>query len=285
MPKSPVASTAAMAASSSSQGHNGPGTYSASSEKIKPRLTRQLSRSHSEIEVVVGDGMDYNASKSDDELLGNSDPDTEPPMSAAHPSNPSYKLLNTSDHEGDKLSGLCTDPEDDEDSPDHDEDEREIRYSNPTFPLLGHTSSSEDNLISGGLETYSLPNGMVLFSPEGDVFARSASSGKNILVRPKTLTNFKNFSRNLPESMKMLPLKDNRVKSTLSNHGQMIGRLKEDSITNELESTNLNQLTKEELYLMWKTSEREWNKKLRKALEEKAALEQKLSQMKPDTNT
>ena len=84
----------------------------------------------------------------------------------------------------------------------------------------------------------------------------------------------------------MLPLKDNRVKSTLCHFSQeALGRLKEESITNELESSNLSSLTKEELYLMWKTSEREWNKKLKRALQEKAELEHKLSQLHPDTDT
>lgn len=245
--------------------------------RYRPQLTRQYSRSNSELEQVAS-SLDYGPSKSDDELLGQSDGDVESSAQAAEQG--SYKLVDISDQETEPVCSLSMETEDD-----HDTEEREIRYSNPTFPLLGHTSSSEDNLTTSNLETYSLPNGMVILSPDGDVFARSASSGKNILVRPKTLTNFKNFSRNLPESMKMLPLKDNRVKSTLSNHGQILGRLKEDSITNELESANLSSLTKEELYLMWKTSEREWNKKLKKALQEKAELEQKLSQIHPDTDT
>jgi hypothetical protein len=246
---------------------------------------RQYSRSNSELEQVTS-CAEYGPSKSDDELLGQSDPDPDPETPDPPPSlKQQYQLVDVSDPDVDPMCSLTVGVEDE--TQDAEEEEREIRYSNPTFPLLGNTSSSEDNLVTtSALDTYSLPNGMVIMSPEGDVFTRSACSGKNVLVRPKSLTNAKNFSRNLPESLKMLPLKDNRVKSTLCHYSQeALGRLKGGSITNELEPINLSSLSKEELYLMWKTSEREWNKKLRKALQEKAELEQKLSQLHPDTDT
>lgn len=152
-------------------------------------------------------------------------------------------------------------------------------YSNPGAPLLGNNSSSEDNILMGS----QLPNGVLILSPNGDVFARDAS-GKSVLVRPKTLANFKNFTTNLPQSMKTLPLKDNRVKSNIFSRSRTLDRMTDDTITNDIEpggGVNLDQLTKEQVYHLWRVSESELNQQLRQALEEKAELEQKLAMMKP----
>ena len=127
-----------------------------------------------------------------------------------------------------------------------------------------------------------LPIRVLILSPNGDVFARDAS-GKSVLVRPKTLANFKNFTTNLPQSMKTLPLKDNRVKSSLFSRSRTLDRMTDDTITNDIEpgGVNLDQLTKEQVYHLWRVSESELNQQLRQALEEKAELEQKLAMMKP----
>ena len=159
-----------------------------------------------------------------------------------------------------------------------DESQSERGFSNPGAPLLGNNSSSEDNILMGS----QLPNGVLILSPNGDVFARDAS-GKSVLVRPKTLANFKNFTTNLPQSMKTLPLKDNRVKSSLFSRSRTLDRMTDDTITNDIEpgGVNLDQLTKEQVYHLWRVSESELNQQLRQALEEKAELEQKLAMMKP----
>ncbi len=160
-----------------------------------------------------------------------------------------------------------------------DDCQSEKGYSNPGAPLLGNNSSSEDNILMGS----QLPNGVLILSPNGDVFARDAS-GKSVLVRPKTLANFKNFTTNLPQSMKTLPLKDNRVKSNIFSRSRTLDRMTDDTITNDIEpggGVNLDQLPKEQVYHLWRVSESELNQQLRQALEEKAELEQKLAMMKP----
>ncbi len=163
------------------------------------------------------------------------------------------------------------------------EEERQMDKSNPEIPLLGSTSRSDDNIVRGA----QLPNGMLILSPNGDVFARDVSSGKSILVQPKSFTNFKNFTTNLPQSMKTLPLKDNRVKSNIRSRSQTLERLNEGAITNDIDPVgiNLDELSKEQLFYLWKTSEKELNQRLREALQDKAALEQKLATVRPDLDT
>ncbi len=151
-------------------------------------------------------------------------------------------------------------------------------FFNPGAPLLGNNSSSEDNILVGS----QLPNGVLILSPNGDVFARD-NSGKSVLVRPKALASFKNFTTNLPQSMKTLPLKDNRVKSSIFSRSRTLDPTNDDTITNDIEpgGVNLDQLTKEQIYQLWRVSESELNNQLRQALEEKAELEQKLAMIKP----
>ena len=227
---------------------------------------------------------DYGPSKSDDELLA-SDVDVDGGPSTSPKG--TYKLVDISDpDEVETPSGgpeVMVEMEEDTPEEREEREERERRYSNPSFPLLGHQSSSEDNLTTTGAETYQLPNGMVILSPNGDVFARSGA--KNILVRPKTFANFKNFTTNLPDSMRTLPLKDNRVKSPFDRRDRPLGRRSVGAITNELERVSLEHLSKRDIFLMWKTSERELHRELRKALEEKAELEQKLALLLPETGT
>ena len=179
--------------------------------------------------------------------------------------------------------------------------------SNPGMPLLGNTSSSEDNIL---MSSY-LPNGVLILSPNGDVFARDGATGRNVLVRPKTFANFKNFTTNLPQSMKTLPLKDNRVKSNILSRSRTLDGLNDGAINNDIEpagsqhqascppqlvtslsadcappqSAQLDHLTKEQLYFMWKMSEKELNKRLKRALREKAELEQKLATLQPSDDT
>ena len=237
---------------------------------------------------VASESLDYGASKSDDELL-QQEREQEPSTSN---SSFVHNLIDVTPDDGDdKSSHVRLDLELPAAQP-----QVARRYTSPGVPMLGHSSSSEDNLLSYntaalGDGEYVLPNGMVILSPNGDVFARSPSTGKNILVRPKTFSNFKNFTTNLPKSMKALPLKDNRVKSSLMNRGRPQEKINNDgSITNALDGgeqaksntkakAKLDRLTKEQLFLMWKTSEKELHAQLKKALKEKEDLEQKLASL------
>ncbi len=228
------------------------------------------------------------APKSDDDLL-HSDGEDFPgrsklplPLRMRSP----YKLLSTSDRDAPSRSS--------DDAVDAEEQSEERRHSNPNLPLLGRTRSSEGNLagarstspVGFGREIY-LPNGMVILTPNGDVFARNATSGKNILVRPKTFSNFNNLTPTLPESAKMLPLKDNRVKSTLatSSQNRTLESLSDGAINNELEADQLRHLSKEELLLLWRASEDELSQQLKEALKEKAELEAKLAQLERKEDT
>lgn len=159
---------------------------------------------------------------------------------------------------------------------------------NPGMPLLGNNSTSEDNIL---MSQY-LPNGVLILSPNGDVFARDNSTGRNVLVRPKTFANFKNFTTSLPQSMKTLPLKDNRVKSNLLSRSRTLDGLNDGAINNDIEPVatsssdgaqmaNLEHLSKEQVYFMWKASEKELHKRLKRALKDKAELEQKLANLQP----
>ena len=147
----------------------------------------------------------------------------------------------------------------------------------PGMPLLGNSSSSEDNLLTGA----GLPNGILILAPNGDLFARDAASGKSILVRPKNIANIKNFTTNLPQSIKTLPLKDNRVKSSLLSRSRTLDRLNEGTITNDIDpgGCNLDTLTKEQVYFMWKANEKDLNSRLHQALQEKAELEERLARL------
>ena len=184
--------------------------------------------------------------------------------------------------------------------PDDDPHGDKSLSSNPGMPLLGNNSSSEDNILISSL----LPNGVLILSPNGDVYARDSATGKNVLVRPKTFANFKNFTTNLPQSMKTLPLKDNRVKSNLLSRSRTLDGLNDGAINNDIEPSgatpsattssastsavpkaNLEHLSKEQLYFMWKMSEKDLNKRLKRALREKAELEEKLAKFEPDTDT
>lgn len=174
--------------------------------------------------------------------------------------------------EGAQLAGADTD------------DEAAGDRLNPGMPLLGNSSSSEDNLLSG----VNLPNGLLILAPNGELFARDAASGKSILVRPKTFANLKNFSTNLPQSVKTFPLKDNRVKSSLLSRSRTLDRLNEGTITNDIESgrCTLDSMTKEQIYFMWKASEKDLNSRLRQALLEKSELEERIAaQNQPEGDT
>ena len=166
------------------------------------------------------------------------------------------------------------------------------RFSNPGRPLLGQSSSSEDNLLSYNATyntDYLLPNGMVILSANGDIFARNPTSGKSILVRPKASSNFETFSTNLPRSMKALPRKENRVKPGVYDRSRTGDRANLPAINKELEaetsSVNLDHFTKKDLFLMWKSSEKELGNKLKTALKDKADLQQKLASCLPETDT
>ena len=146
-------------------------------------------------------------------------------------------------------------------------------------PLVKRASNSDGNLPSQS----NLPNGVLILSPNGDIFARNAyGDGKNVHVIPKnTNRNQKNFCSNLPQSMKTLPLKDNRVKSNLAR----ARGLGDQAITNNIETVPIEQLSKEDIVSLWKNSERELNQKLNKALREKEILKRQLSEMSEITDT
>ena len=235
------------------------------------------------------DAQDFPASKSDDELLQSEaveDCEEEEPMPG-----PSSVPINAEPPEDEFYYSLQPDPGGRHNLNDmaelSDSCDPVFPNSSTLLPLLSNTtSSSEDNLLSGCLETKHLPNGMVILSPNGDVFARSASSGKGILVRPKKFANLKNFTTNLPPGMKTLPLKDNRVKSNILNRSRTLEGLEGDgSLKNDIDSICLEDIRKEELYMMWKSCEAELNSKLTQALLEKAELEEKLSKLEPDLDT
>ena len=147
--------------------------------------------------------------------------------------------------------------------------------SHPCMPLIA--SDPEDNMTLGS----SLPNGVLILSPTGDVFARDAHSGKSVLVRPKRVSHLKNFTANLPQSMKTLPLKDNRVKSDLLCRSRTLEQISDnsDTITNELdnEALDLECLSKEQMFFMWKNSVSHLSGQLQEALQDKAELQEKLS--------
>ena len=237
-------------------------------------------------------------SKSDDELLQSSDLDGEAPLTrvgSSRSAKASYQRLELSGRDPKRARGpsnqFCDISADLDDS----SEERDRRYSNPTLPLLGRTSSSEDNLTIGpplaaftigssGSELL-LPNGMVLRAPNGDIFARNASTGKRLHVRPKKFSSLKHASPNLPDSLKSLPEKGNRVKSSLSKTKSSENGGTRTDTNNALLRAGLDRLTKEDLFMMWQTSESELTQKLKQALKDKAELEKMLLSTRPDCNT
>ena len=165
----------------------------------------------------------------------------------------------------------------------YDDDKLSQRsLSHPCMPIMSNTCS-DDNIGTGS----SLPNGVFILSPTGDVFAKDVYSGKSVLVRPKRSSHLKNFTSNLPQSMKTLPLKDNRVKSDLLSRSRTLEMLCDNSntINNELDNEllDLECLSKEQLYLMWKNSETQLGRMLQKALSDNAELQQKLSVYQDET--
>lgn len=261
-------------------------------KKCKPSkatLSQAMSPRHNKKELSVvpetsfmGEPPDFPPSKSDDELLQASEDPEEPlPGPSSEPPDPEHYYSLPPEHHRQRRPSLN----------DMDSDSCEPVFPNSSLlPLLSATSSSEDNLLSGGqsLESKHLPNGMVIISsPNGDIFARSrGSAGKDIFVRPKKFANLKNFTTSLPPSMKTLPLKDNRVKSNILNRSRTLEGLECDgSLKNDIDSVCLEDIRKEDLYMMWKACEHELNDKLSQALSEKAALEEKLATLKPDLDT
>jgi hypothetical protein len=265
------------------------------SKATKAVLSQALSPRHHKKELSVvpeattafmGEPPDFPPSKSDDELLQASEGSEEPlpgPSSSPPPDPEMFYSLPPDHHQRHQRRPSLNDM---------DSESCEPGFPNSSLlPLLSTTSSSEDNLLSGGggsggqsLESKHLPNGMVIISsPNGDIFARSrASTGKDIFVRPKKFAHLKNFTTNLPPSMKQLPLKDNRVKSL--NRSRTLEGLECD-LKNDIDSVCLEEIRKEDLYMMWKACEHELNDKLSQALSEKAALEEKLATLKPDLDT
>ena len=229
------------------------------------------------------DSGDYAAAKSDDELLGTHDGLDSPQESC---SNHKFRIFNLGDCPGIRASAVAVEMDDDPHS--------DRGLSNPELPLLGGATSASMSDLSA--TPHYLPNGVLIVSPNGDVFAHDGASGKNVLVRPKTFSNFINDSTNIPHSLKVLPLKDNRVKSNIARSRTLEKICGSDAITNDIEqhrspsrepraNSSLEHLSKEQLYFMWKMSERELNRKLRQALQEKADLEQKLALIGTDEGT
>ena len=225
------------------------------------------------------DHQEFPASKSDDELLQASEEQEEPlPGTSTEPTDADlYYSLPPQEQRRPSLNDITSELSDSGEP---------VFPSSTLLPLLSATSSSEDNLLSGSLETKHLPNGMVILSPNGDVFARSGSNSKDIFARTKKFANLKNFTTNLPAGMKTLPLKDNRVKSNILNRSRTLEGLEgEGPVKNDIDSVCLDEYRKEELYMMWKACEHELNSKLSQALSEKADLEEKLAKLKPDLDT
>jgi hypothetical protein len=224
------------------------------------------------------DSGDYATAKSDDELLGTHDALDSPQEGC---SKRKFGIFNIGECPSIPVSAVEME----------DDSQTERGLSNPELPLLGTATSASMSDLSGS----HLPNGVLIVSPNGDVFAHDGASGKNVLVRPKTFSNFINDSTKLPQCLKVLPLKDNRVKSNIAR-SRTLEKISGDAITNDIDqhrspsrepraNTSLDHLSKEQLYFMWKMSERELNRKLRQALEEKADLEQKLALMEPGVGT
>ena len=149
-----------------------------------------------------------------------------------------------------------------------------------SIPCMPQISNATDS---------SLPNEVLILSPSGDVFATDAYSRKCIIVRPKRLSHLKNFTANLPKSMKTLPLKDNRVKSDILCRSRTLEQISDnsDTITNALdnEAVDLENLSKEQLLFMWKSSETQLGGLLQKALQDNVELQEKLSIYQQDQST
>ena len=128
-----------------------------------------------------------------------------------------------------------------------------------------------------------LPNGMLSMTPNGEVFSRDVPLSMAFNVQPKLqpVSNFRNIATHLPQSIKTLPLKDNRVKSNLLNKSRYLDTT--GYIANDITSS-LDDFSKEELFEMWRSSERELTQKLNQTMNEKRLLEQRLAVMTPFTD-
>ena len=136
------------------------------------------------------------------------------------------------------------------------------------------TASERERLAARGR----LPNGIVVLSPNGDVCTLAARPPGPAYVQPKNVANLKNFTTNIAAGVKLLPLKDSLVKATTRPPA---GRalLTEAVIADDIETTELDSWTKEDLYEMWRTSEERLCGRLRAAISEKRQLELKLARL------
>lgn len=138
-----------------------------------------------------------------------------------------------------------------------------------------------------------LPNGMILLSPNGGLGRpppQCRRAGSEFLLRPRHSGRSKGQGeafigqKNAVERMVSLPtgiLQTNRTRGARGDGGEgprpkagEISPLQGRAIG--LDMAELNALTKEELFVMWKASERELNSRLVEALRQKSEMQDKL---------
>ncbi|CAH1776022.1 unnamed protein product [Owenia fusiformis] len=154
---------------------------------------------------------------------------------------------------------------------------------------LGRSSSEAEETMSNG----EVPNGVLILSPTGEIFACNAMNKNtrttDFLPKKDRGGNWRNLTSSLPESMKTLPLKDNRVKQnfrqSISSNQKNVEAGMSDSDTEDIESIKLDNVSKEEIVYMWKQAMVQLNSRLRQALKDKAKLEIKLSQLNTVENS
>ena len=145
------------------------------------------------------------------------------------------------------------------------------------------SSRRSNSSLSNSLSNGHIPNGVLLLSPNGDVFAKPVNPAKTVHFagkNPQGPAQFRNFTNTLPQSMKSLPLKEvPRVRSKVRRHP---GLHRQEELKS-LEDLDVDEMSKEELLVMWKNSETELTKQLKKALNDKAELEHKLASIRTET--
>ena len=174
------------------------------------------------------------------------------------------------------------------------------RFSSTDIPSL--SLDNTDYLDEDDYLTYSLlPNGMVILSPEARLLSATTNdttahnSGKSLLMRPHPKywahlkqTHSSNNSPDQPHPPRDFRLQawDNRVKCAPINRSHTLECLNTGVAASEIgekknpKRVNLGKISKEELYTMWRVSEKELHRKLRTVTLEKEALEKELEELK-----
>lgn len=139
----------------------------------------------------------------------------------------------------------------------------------PDSPLLHRrnsrpTSSSAENISAidslQHLVPTCLPNGVLILSPNGDAFAQT---NPDMLYPRRNLLPLKPQTSAFPVSERR---SNYRRRQTL---GYISPFEKTEQRKSDISSVNLEKLSKQEIYFMWKMSDRELNSKLKKVTQEK----------------